>query len=262
MIKTRTFRFNSLISIYFFIQCIVLPAYLYAERPMFTDDPNVSPHRVLTLELGNHFDVLRSAERPARYINWFDIMIVYGIAANYEVSVHVPAGLLLYESGAPDRSKFGSDDLSVAIKRVWHGFDEMWGFGIEGGVSFPIESSPVLGSDRESFWINTMGDYGMNGWILRGSLGFMAPFDTFDEGSVMTGIAARTDIHDAHFGFIELYTEAPVSSTGEEFPLGLMFGGGLGIFDNTIFDLGILIGLTNSSVFPGTGIHAGLTIEI
>ena len=249
--------------IYVIIPLIVLFYPIKAERPMFTDDPFVSPHRVLTFEIGNHFDMLRSAERPARYINWFDINFVYGIAVDHEVSIHIPAGMIVYESGFADRSEFGSDDLSIAIKRVWHASDELWGIGIEGGLSFPIESSPVLGSDQESFWINTMGDYGINNkWILRGALGFVVPFDTVNDGSVMAGIAARINIHDIHFGFIELYTEAPVSSTGEEFPLGLMFGGGIGILNNTILDAGILFGLTDSTVFPGTGISAGLTIEM
>lgn len=248
--------------IYTFIVIMVAIYPLQAERPMFIDDPNVSPYRVLTLEIGNHFDILRSAERPARYINWFDLNLVYGIARDYELSVHVPAGVLIYESDAPDRSEFGSDDFSIALKRIWHTADERWGFGVEGRLFFPVESTPVLGSGKEGFWVNSMADITTGGWIIRMALGFMSPFDTTNEGAVMAGVALRTDFHPARFGFIELYTESPVTSTGEEFPLNVMIGGGLGVYENAILDLGILVGLTDSTVFPGVGLHAGITIEI
>jgi hypothetical protein len=262
MIKTCTFRFNSLISIYIFIQCIFLPGTLHAERPMFTDDPNVSPYRVLTLELGNHFDILRSAERPARYINWFDINLVYGIAENYEITVHIPAGIKMYESVHPDRSEFGSDDLSFAMKRVWRDAGDTRGTGIEGRLFFPVESKQVLGSAAPGFWLNGMADFTWGGWIIRTALGFMAPFESPADGSVMAGLAARTAFYPVNFGFVELFTEVPATSTGEEIPLQLMIGGGIGLSGNTVLDAGILFGLTGSTVFPGTGFHVGITLEI
>lgn len=233
-----------------------------AERPMFTDDPTVAPYRALTIEVGNHFDVLRRAERPARYINWFDVNLVYGIARGYELSVHIPAGILLYEPDAPKRSEFGSDDLSVALKRVWHTGDERWGFGLEGRLFFPIESTPVLGSDQEWFWINSMADYATGRWIIRSALGFISPFDTITDGSIIAGIALRTDIHPAHFGFVELYTEAPIRSPEEDFPLLAMVGGGLGICHHAILDFGIPVSVTNTTVFPEVGIYFGITMEL
>ncbi len=262
MNNSITFRFNPVVFIYFFIWVPLISDYLHAERPMFTDDPNVSRHRVLTLELGNHFDILRSAQRPAQYINWFDLNLVYGIAVNYEVTIHIPAGIMIYESGSPDRSEFGSGDLSIALKRVWRTEDDRRGFGIEGRLFFPVESSPLLGSDREGYWLNTMADFKAGGWIIRTSFGFMAPFDSFDNGFLMAGLATRTDFHPDYFGFIELYTEAPVTSTGEDFPLNLMIGGGMRLFKNAVLDAGILFGLTESTVYPGTGIHVGITLEI
>lgn len=169
---------------------------------------------------------------------------------------------MIYESGAPERSNLGSNDISLALKRVWHTKDERWGFGIEGRVLFPVESSPVLGTDTESSWINAMADYTTGGLIIRGALGLMSSFETFDSGFVTVGMAVRTDFHPDHFGFVELYTETPVSSTGEEFPLGVMVGGGVGVLNDVILDFGLLIGLTDSTVFPGVGVYTGVTIEI
>jgi hypothetical protein len=261
MIILSTFRFI-LFSFFTLFIFLLFPGTLHAERPMFTNDPNVSPYRVLTLELGNHFDILRSAERPARYINWFDINLVYGIAENYEITVHIPAGIKMYESVQPDRSEFGSDDLSFAMKRVWRDAGDTRATGIEGRLFIPVESTPLLGSDRMGYWLNTMADFTTGGWIIRSAVGFMAPFDSAGDGFVMAGIAVRNEYRRNYFGFVELYTEIPVTPTGEEIPLHLMLGGGIGNSGNAVLDAGLLFGLTGSTVFPGTGIHAGITLEI
>jgi hypothetical protein len=150
----------------------------------------------------------------------------------------------------------------MSLKRVWHADGSPRSAGLEFGSSVPIESTPLLGSDDATFWINSMAEHLLRRMILRVALGFTAPFSSMDEGSVMAGIALRTGYHRTNFGFLELFTEAPVSATGEDFPLALMAGGGVGISERAIFDIGILFALTDSSVFPAIGIYTGVTIEI
>ena len=231
-----------------------------AERPMGTDDPYVSPRGFLTIEAGNHLNKVREDPFQGRYFNLFDVNLIYGLTKRTEISVHNIAGVAVYEEGAPDKTRWGAEEMTLAIKNAGPLFFNWLRFGVEGAFFLPFESDPFLGGDQQGGEINTMFEIDLGPVFYRGALGYTAPIEEIDEGDLMAGMALRTDLHEGHFGFIELFSEVSPEDVGSDMPLIFAAGGGYEAESIGIIDAAAVLGFNNEE--PDWGFRTGITSEI
>jgi len=244
---------------------------LVAQLPFYTDDPAVTPPRVLHFEFFNEFDGLQSSEFPDLRQNTANFKVNYGLKHSLELDLDFPYLSIGRAAGTASSAGWGDTDLGIK----WNFHKASAGSWIPAlGASFYVEfpTGDVhngLGSGLTDYWLNTIAQKPftersrMNvnlGFLFAGNTSTGAIGIQTKRGHVFTGSVSL--LHDFSSRLTlggEAYAGvADTSGLGRTQLQGLI-GGEYGIRSGFSFTFGLLGGKYEAS--PRIGGQIGFSID-
>jgi hypothetical protein len=149
---------------------------LAAQLPFYTDDPAVTPTRVLHFEFFNEFDGLQSSEFPDLRQNTSNFKINYGLKHSLELDLDFPYITIHRAAGTASSTGWGDTDLGIK----WNFHKASAGSRVPAlGASFYFEfptgdESDGLGSGLIDYWLNMIAQKPFTEKTrMNGNLGFL-----------------------------------------------------------------------------------------
>ncbi|HUJ40384.1 MAG TPA: hypothetical protein VLW54_07545 [Candidatus Acidoferrales bacterium] len=133
--------------------CGARPA--FAQLPFYTDDPAVTPPRVLHFEFFNEFDGLHSSDFPDQRQNTANFKFQYGLPHGLELDLDFPYLSIYRAPGNPSAGGFGDTELGVKWNFHQPSVDSrVPGLAAALYVEFPTGSTrQQLGSGLTDYWM-------------------------------------------------------------------------------------------------------------
>lgn len=244
----------------------------HAQLPFYTDDPSVTPVRILHVEFFNEIDALQSAQFPNLRQNTANIKLNTGLPHNLELDLDAPYLSIYRDPSTP--SSTGAGDTNVGIK---------WNFRpqVENShrpvlsasfyVEFPTgDSHNQLGSGLVDYWLNFIFQEPITpktrlnanlGVLFAGNTSTGAVGVNTTRGQVYTsGLSVLHDINSHLTIGGEVYAGVADTDGLGRTQLQGMAGGSVALRQGLALTFGLIVGKYEAS--PRIGGQVGLSMDL